>query len=137
MRRLARRAGGIRATIETREAFCKPEEELGPLRGCARLRKEGLIGVDRRLPSASGELEVRLQSGPPFGFVLEEAAGRLGQPLSEEAERDHRGLAVTGLERADIRLGVAAGGELLLGQAGGKPSLADAKPDPARQLSAR
>ena len=50
-------------------------------------------------------------------------------------EGHHRRTRDAGLERADVGLGVAVPGELLLGQPGAVPRLADAEADAQREIA--
>ena len=126
---------GIPCPVKTGKSFGQPQQQLSPASNAGGLFEQGLIGVDRPLPSASGELKVRLESCPSFELVLEESTNRQAEPLGEEAERGHRRLAQAVLEGADVGLGIAARRELLLGQSGSEPSAPNPRSDAACELA--
>ena len=85
--------------------------------------------------AAGGEVQVRVHARPAARVIGEQRVGRRAQPGRQVVQRRHRRLRVPQLERADVRLGVAIAGQLLLGQVGREPRGADAGADGLGQLA--
>ncbi len=94
-----------------------------------------LISVGRHLPLAGGELHVDLEARPRRMGLVDEVAGRQVEPLGDVVEGDHRRSRDARLEGADVRLGVAITGDLLLGEPGTVAGLANPLTDAMRELA--
>ena len=133
------RAASAAAATASRPRSRRTSASAWPRRTSARIwssmesLSSACVAVGRRLPLAGGELHVDLQPRPGRRLLVQEVAGRQAQPLGQEAQRHHRGAGDAGLERADVGLGVSLPRQLLLGQAGAAPRLADPLADLLRQ----
>ena len=132
-RRLGRRSDGLLAAIHPCGGFGEPAKEVDPRRVIGRVGEEGLVAVGSGLPVSLRQAHVDLESRPGWMALVDEVAGRQAEPLGEIAQSDHRWPRDPGLERADVRLGVAIARELLLRQAGSVARLADALTDVVRK----
>ena len=125
--------GRFGTAVQSRKRFREAEEQLRPRLPRHRSLEEFAIPIGRRLPPTRGELEVDLQASPDGRLIRHEPTRRDPETIRDEVQGRHRGLAVSGLEGTDVGLGVAAVGQLLLGQVRGEPRPLDPLADPRRQ----
>ncbi len=133
------RAASAAAATASRPRSRRASASAWPRRTSARIwssiesLEQRLVAVGGGLPLAGGELHVDLEPRPGRRLLVQEVAGRQAQSLGEVAQGHHRGAGDAGLERADVGLGVPLPRQLLLGQAGASPRLADPLADLLRQ----
>ena len=121
---------GVRTAVEPGCGFRASTEDFGPARRVLRdLEKRGVCVVCLD-PATDREMQVRLETAPCRRLVADQPAGGNPKTFGEERERRHRRPDQAVLERADVRLGVALAGKLLLGEARAEPGLLQAATDP-------
>ena len=133
--RLGERGTGPDDVAHPRVGLAGPEQELATddaIGGCV---GEVGVGLGRLGVAARGEVEVRVHARPATRVIGEQRVRRRAQPGRQVVQRRHRGLRMPQLERADVCLGVAVAGQLLLGQVGRQPRGTDPGADGLGQLA--